>query len=383
MEICCIADIHIGVKSYSSIDPKTHFYTRELEALNNLQYVINKCLEKSIPILVIAGDIYHNSKPSPNLQNEVNKILYSASERGLYILILDGNHDLIKQVDSVSVLRSVSTFKVPNIIQTSNFLDQELTINNETIRFIFLPTYTTTLQVKELLDQHLPENNNYSHPVIVIGHFTTQGAQLNDWLIAENEEYIDINIFNNRNINYIVLGHLHKPQILKKSDPLIFYTGSLQRTDFNEENQEKGYWIINTLENKYDFKPIDTQKFYTIKLDITEDIQSSTLDYIKQNINTDKLINAIVRILIDIPEKLKLTNNEEKQLIDYINAYNPYQLLPIKQNITDAQRVRNPQFTELLTVNQALEIFYKDQFRSEERIKLGKEIFNKFNQINT
>ena len=63
MEICCIADIHIGVKSYSPIDPKTHFYTRELEALNNLQYVINKCLEKSISILVIAGDIYHNSKP--------------------------------------------------------------------------------------------------------------------------------------------------------------------------------------------------------------------------------------------------------------------------------------------------------------------------------
>ena len=31
MKICCIADIHIGMKAYGKIDPVTHFNIRELD----------------------------------------------------------------------------------------------------------------------------------------------------------------------------------------------------------------------------------------------------------------------------------------------------------------------------------------------------------------
>lgn len=371
MKICCIADLHIGVKSYSAVDPETHFYVRELEILNNLKNIINICLEQKINILLIAGDIYHNSKPSPNLQNEVNKLFQFASLNKLYVLILDGNHDLSKQEDSVSVLQSITTFQIPYIIQTSKFLDKEISIKKDTVRFIFLPTYTNNDQIKDLLDQNLFENNDYKNPIIVIGHCTTQGACLNDWLIAENEEYIDINLFNNRNINFVVLGHLHKPQILNKKDPCIFYTGSLQRIDFNEEDQEKGYWIIDTKSNDLQFFPIKTQSFYTVKLDIDKEI---SLEEIKQLIDTNRITDSIVRVIINITEKFKLTADEEKQLKDFINNYSPQQLLTIKQNIVDDKHIRNVAFTEILSVEEALKIFYKDQPREAERVSLGKTL---------
>lgn len=379
VKICCIADLHIGVKSYSQIDVETRFYLRELEVINNFRQIIQMCIDQSISILIIAGDVYHNSKPSPNLQDEVNKLLNYASVNKLYVLLLDGNHDLSKQIDSVSVLKTTNTFQIPYIIQTSKFLDKEISIRKDTVRFIFLPTYTTNEQVKYLLDQNLYENNDYKHPIIVIGHFTVQGAQLNDWLVAENEEYIDLNNFNNRNISFVVLGHLHRSQILKNNNPFIFYTGSLQRIDFNEENQEKGYWIINTKTKETNFYPIETQRFYTLQVDINDD--KSVLEQIKEKINVERINNAVVRIIINISEKMKLTTDEEKQLISYINDYNPQQLLAIKQNIIDKKHIRNSSLTELLTIDKALEIFYKDQVREQERIKLGKKIIEQYNLI--
>ena len=356
MKICCIADLHVGIKSYSQIDPETHLYSREIEILNTFRYIVQQCIEQHIPILIIAGDVFHTSKPNPNLQDEVNKILYFASSHNLYILILDGNHDKPKLNNSVSVLKSTDTFHIPNIIHTSQFLDKEININNDICRFIFLPTYTDNNQIKELLDQNLYINNDYSNPIIVIGHFTTQGAQLNDWLISENEEHIDIHLFDNRNINFVVLGHLHKTQILKEKDPIIFYTGSLQRTDFNEENQEKGYYIIDSLTSDYIFYPIITQN----------------------SINQEKIKDAIVRVIIEVNEDLQLSIEEENQLKDYLLNLGAYNIISIKQKLITTKKTRNVDFNELLSLDKALEIFYKDQTRGNERIKLGKQIIKDY-----
>lgn len=371
MKICCIADLHIGLKTYAELDGVNGLYDREIEVLDNFKKVVDICLSQSISILIIAGDVYHNFNPSANLQNEVNRILYYASQNKLYVLILEGNHDLKKNNYAVSSLEVFNTFHVPYIIHTSRFLDKEIVINNERTRFLFLPTYTNNQEIQYLLEQNIFD---YDGNVIVIGHFTTQGAQLNDWLIAENEEYIDLNLFNDKNIDFVVLGHLHKHQILN-SNPLIFYTGALQRVDFNEEDQEKGYVIIDTNTKELKFYPLKTQLFYTIRIDLKE---KSSLDYIKSLIDINKIENAIIRIIINTSEELKLSVEEEQILKNYILEYQPKKVLTIQQNIKDNKKIRNEAFNESLTIDKALEIYYKDQLRGKERIDLGKQIINQY-----
>ena len=39
------------------------------------------------------------------------------------------------------------------------------------------------------------------------------------------------------------------------------------------------------------------------------------------------------------------------------------------------------ELNETITVDKSLEIYYKDQPRAEERIKLGKEIINSFRKL--
>ena len=378
MKICCIADIHIGVKAYSKVDPVTHFSYREIETLNNFKKVIDICIKDNIEVLLIAGDIYNTSIVSPMLQDEVNKILNYAAAN-LKVLILDGNHDLKKLDTAVSNLKPLDTFNIKNVIHTKDWLDTELNIKDETVRFIFLPTYTTDEEIGQLLDEHLPKKNKYKNPIIVIGHFTTQGASLNDWLIAENEGNININHFVGRNINFVVLGHLHRPQILRKAKPFIFYTGSLQRTDFNEEDQEKGYWIIDTDDNSHEFFPLDMQKFYTINVNI-EDNGISTLQQIKNNIDINRVKDAICRVIITTTEDLKLNSNDEKELMKYLQSLDATNVLAVSQKIIDTERMRNVDINETITIDKSLELFYKGKPREKERIKLGQEIINMYHK---
>ena len=369
MKIAAIADLHIGLKTYSKLDPITHFTYRELEVLDNLKKICSKLIEDNIPVLVISGDIYHSSTVSNTLQNEVNKILFSAANRGLKIIMIDGNHDRKKLSSAVSPLEIFSTFNIPNIIHARDFKEYELIIDNEIIKFILLPVYASSDEIKELINK---ATENYPNKCIILGHFSVAGAKMNDWLVAENEEYIDLNAFKKDNVIFTILGHLHKPQILNQK-PLIFYTGSLQRTDFNEENQEKGYWILDTQDETYQFIPINTLNFYTIKDSLIE----HSLAEIMQNIDTNKCNNAVVRIILNIDEEHLLNEADEKFLKDYLVKNNVVSI-SLKTQLENIQRSRNKELKEGLSIEKSIELYFKDLPRGNIRTQLAKDILTNF-----
>lgn len=371
MKIAAIADIHIGIKSYGKIDPVTHFNTRELHGLGNFMKVIDYCIDNSIKVLVIAGDTYHAAVSSPTLQAEVNKIIKHATDNDIRCLILDGNHDVGKLDTACSALKPLDTFSVDNVIHTKDFKDVRITIDNESIRFIFLPTYHTNDDIKAIMDSIEYDGT----PIICIGHMTVQGAALNDWLVGENESYVDLNCFKKDGIKAVILGHLHKPQELCAS-PYIFYTGSLQRLDFNEELQPKGFTIldISNDELKHEFHELDSQRFLTVKIDMNDIGNKTVKDYVLSKINMKKAQDSIVRIQLDTTEDNKLTYQDEKDIYEALQSADT--VLPIQQKFSDNERARNIELNESVSIEQGLELYYKDKPRAKERIKLGKNIIN-------
>lgn len=363
MKIAAIADLHIGLKTYSKIDPTTHFSYRELEVLNNLQQIIDDIYSKNIDILVIAGDIYHSPNISASLQNEVNKILFAASNK-LTIIMIDGNHDLPILSTAVSPLEVFSTLQVPNIIHSKVY--REIDIDN--IKFVLLPVYATSDEIIKYLS-----NVDKSKPIIVLGHLSVAGAKMNDWLVAENEKYIDLNAFKQDNIKFVILGHLHKPQVLHDKNPMIFYTGSLQRTDFNEENQDKGYWIIDTESEQTEFIPINTLNFYTIK----DSLIQHSLSEIVNNIDKSRVNNAVIRVILDTDDEHKLSSDDEQYLTQYLSELKAISI-SIKVQAEITKHVRNEQLTEELSVDKAIDTYFINSPRSEERIKLAKEIYDSY-----
>lgn len=386
MRILTFADFHLGTKTHGKLDSQTGLNTREVQALKSLDELIGYAINNDIKVIIAAGDMYKNNLPTPTLQDEFNKRIKYAANNGILVLILDGNHDVGKTKNSKSAMASFETLDVDNVICTKYHKEIIKTIDNKTIKFVFLPTYHTREEIENIVNK----TNTETHPTIFIGHLTVIGALLNDWLVEENETYIDVNVFNKKGVLAVVLGHLHKHQVVHR-DPLVYYTGSTQRIDFNEEHQPKGFVVLDINDDndvQYEFVELNTQSMYTIELDLSiiEKMDDETLDSTqflidKINENKENVKNSIVRVLLEIYDTTQIN---DKKIYNYLYDLGAINVLPIRKTYNYERRVRNKSLTEHVSITKALESYYnnyKDKKRVKERIKLGKQIINEIENL--
>jgi exonuclease SbcD len=93
--------------------------------------------------------------------------------------------------------------------------------------------------------------------------------------------------------------------------PPVIYAGSLERLDFSDEDQEKGFYIvdIDIRDGKrhvdYEFHSIDARRFVTIPINIDNDEldpMTTILETITSNSNSIR--DSIARIQLTIPKRL-------------------------------------------------------------------------------
>lgn len=373
MKIITFADAHIGISTYSTIDPKTNLNTRVLDSLNGIDQIINYAEENNIKYILFAGDMFKNALPSPTLVREINKRIKASAEKGIKWIIQDGNHDVSPLETAKSALDPLSTLKVENVEHT-RFKKIYMIDNN--IRVLVLPTYTTQEEVENILSKY---NDNIK--TIVMGHFTSLNAKLNDWLIASNEDAIDIKIFQKPNILAVVLGHLHKHQILN-TNPLSYYCSSTIRTDFNEEHDKKGFVVLD-IDNNYNvsyiFKEIKTQEFLSVKMDLVgeDDAQANVMAYLN-HIKND-LNDKVVRVQLTLDKENNIDDNE---ILEFLKNNNVSYIANISKIFDREQLIRNKDINEQITEEEALREYFKDNSDKDEIIKLGLSIINEMKEKN-
>ena len=373
MKIITFADAHIGISTYSTIDPKTNLNTRVLDSLNGIDQIINYAEENNIKYILFAGDMFKNALPSPTLVREINKRIKASAEKGIKWIIQDGNHDVSPLETAKSALDPLSTLKVENVEHTR--FEKTYMIDNN-IRVLVLPTYTTQEEVENILSKY---NDNIK--TIVMGHFTSLNAKLNDWLIASNEDAIDIKIFQKPNILAVVLGHLHKHQILN-TNPLSYYCSSTIRTDFNEEHDKKGFVVLD-IDNNYNvsyiFKEIKTQEFLSVKMDLVgeDNAQANVMAYLN-HIKND-LIDKVVRVQLTLDKENNIDDNE---ILEFLKNNNVSYIANISKIFDREQLIRNKDINEQITEEEALREYFKDNSDKDEIIKLGISIINEMKEKN-
>ena len=373
MKIITFADAHIGISTYSTIDPKTNLNTRVLDSLNGIDQIINYAEDNNIKYILFAGDMFKNALPSPTLVREINKRIKASAEKGIKWIIQDGNHDVSPLKTAKSALDPLSTLKVENVEHTR--FEKTYMIDNN-IRVLVLPTYTTQEEVENILSKY---NDNIK--TIVMGHFTSLNAKLNDWLIASNEDAIDIKIFQKPNILAVVLGHLHKHQILN-TNPLSYYCSSTIRTDFNEEHDKKGFVVLD-IDNNYNvsyiFKEIKTQEFLSVKMDLVgeEDAQANVMSYLN-HIKND-LNDKVVRVQLTLDKENNIDDNE---ILEFLKNNNVSYIANISKIFDREQLIRNKDINEQITEEEALREYFKDNSDKDEIIKLGISIINEMKEKN-
>jgi len=66
----------------------------------------------------------------------------------------------------------------------------------------------------------------------------------------------------------IMVGHIHKPQILNKINPLVLIPGSIEKVNFGERGEEKCVWIWNTKTLKLKKHVLSTRPMYYVVLNL-------------------------------------------------------------------------------------------------------------------
>lgn len=253
-------DIHLGMKFTSSSLGGYKGKIRREELWQTFGDMIKYAKAEKKDMILIAGDLFENDAVTLKDLKRLSDIFESASEQ--LIIILPGNHD------PNAINTSYSTIEWPeNVKILKNTGLQE-------IHFDDLKTSIWGLTAKRDLNEILIElkriKPKYEYSNILMLHGEIGSSP--DYPIP------DINKLTNLSMDYIALGHIHKPSFINKN---IAYCGSLEPLDFGETN-ERGF-IEGELSdlNKFRFIPFSKRKFHIIELDSNEEM---SIDKVIQDI---------------------------------------------------------------------------------------------------
>ncbi|MDE9427618.1 exonuclease subunit SbcD [Xenorhabdus bovienii] len=272
MRIIHTSDWHLG----------QYFFTknRAAEHQHFLQWLIEQIIRHQVDALVIAGDIFDTGSPPSYARELYNQFVVELQPTGCQLVILGGNHDSVATLnESKSLFSCLNTTVIasadadiqqqikvlnnqngeagailcaipylrPRDIMTSQ-AGQSATQKQQALQNAITEHYHQLYQQADALREQLGQ----PLPIIATGHLTTVGASTSD---SVRDIYIGtLDAFPAQAFppaDYIALGHIHRPQIIAKSDH-IRYSGSPIPLNFDEVGQEKSVCLVDFKEDKFD-----------------------------------------------------------------------------------------------------------------------------------
>jgi DNA repair protein SbcD/Mre11 len=320
MRLLHFSDLHIGMENYGRVDPATGLSTRLADFLAVLDQVVDYALGNQVDLVIFTGDAYKTRDPNPTHQREFARRLRRLSDAGVSLFLLVGNHDLPNAmgrahsveifdtlaVARVYVARRVDTIRVDTLhgpiqvvalpwIIRSNLLsrDEFKSMPLDKLDGVILGKLAGMVDVEvEKLDRSLP--------AILCAHGTIEGATYGSErsIMLGQDMIIPKSIINHPAFSYVALGHIHKHQVVNENPPAV-YAGSLERIDFGEEQDDKGFVIVDLDETgkvAWSFVPVKARRFLTIKVDAGyDDPTDAALSAIAHQNVTDSVVKLIVQ----------------------------------------------------------------------------------------
>ena len=239
--------------------------SRYAEQESALQEVLNYTRDNSVDCLLVAGDVFDTSSPSPESEELLYRFFQELHGEGIPAVVVAGNHDHPRRLDAIApLLRSleINIRGVPRSHTNGAIIELESRDRRERALVVTLPwvnerdavdfdrlqrepgerlsQYSERVgQLLELLCDNLPSDS----PRVVVSHMFVDGAKVGAGG-GERALHIDGRIYGVETarlhlpVEYIALGHVHKPQQVSAS-PHAAYSGSLLQLDFGEREQQK------------------------------------------------------------------------------------------------------------------------------------------------
>ena len=264
MKILHTSDWHLGQSFFTK--------SRKEEHQGFIDWLLQQVATEQVDAVIIAGDIFDTGTPPSYAREMYNQFVVDMQQLNCVLVVLGGNHDSVSTLnESKQILACLNTFVVASTGIATD--EQVFTIPDKlgqpgailcAVPFIRARDVLqsaageTGLQKRQALGdaikQHYQtlyqiaeakrQNSGLAIPIVATGHLTALG-------VSQSESVRDIYIGTLDGFaadgfppaDYIALGHIHKPQIVAKSEH-IRYCGSPIPLSFDELGTQKQVMLV-------------------------------------------------------------------------------------------------------------------------------------------
>ena len=264
MKILHTSDWHLGQSFFTK--------SRKEEHQGFIDWLLQQVATEQVDAVIIAGDIFDTGTPPSYAREMYNQFVVDMQQLNCVLVVLGGNHDSVSTLnESKQILACLNTFVVASTGIATD--EQVFTIPDKlgqpgailcAVPFIRARDVLqsaageTGLQKRQALGdaikQHYQtlyqiaeakrQNSGLAIPIVATGHLTALG-------VSQSESVRDIYIGTLDGFaadgfppaDYIALGHIHKPQIVAKSEH-IRYCGSPIPMSFDELGTQKQVMLV-------------------------------------------------------------------------------------------------------------------------------------------
>ena len=340
MRILHFADVHIGVENYGRTDPETGLSTRLTDFLATFDEVVSYALDTRVDLVLFCGDAYKSRDPSQTHQREFARRVARIASAGVPVFLLIGNHDtphVSGRATAVEIFRTLDVSRVvigdtprtyrietpggPVQIVAVPWIKRSDFLANDETRGLSPDQINEAVQERlTRIVRRLADDLEPAVPAVLAGHVTvSQATTSSEQSMMLGRDHVLLNsAVALPELEYVALGHIHKHQVLSH-DPLVVYSGSLQRVDFGEERDEKGFCVVELDTSKmqgtrqvgFEFRRVGARRFVTVDARVRAGDLSPTATVVNAISKAD-IEDAVVRVNVSVPTELEGHLNESE-----------------------------------------------------------------------
>jgi exonuclease SbcD len=327
------ADIHIGMENYGRIDPATGINGRVMDFLRRLSDIGDYAIEQGVDVFIFAGDAYKTRDPNPTFQREFARRIKRIADAGIPVVLLVGNHDLPAVARRATSIDIFGTLDVPKItvgnreevfrltcrrgqplqVATAPYPLRSALVSREEIQGKSLGELDGLLQaamIDNLQALAAQARQTPDVPAVLVGHFSvneaSHGSEQN--IMVGRDAALPRSVLADPTWRYVALGHIHRHQSLNGDrQPPILYAGSIERIDFGEEHEPKGFVVAEIGEGATSWQFVrgyrrQARSFVTVRADVRDAADPTAAVAAAVQTRSD-LGEAVVRVIVTLRQE--------------------------------------------------------------------------------
>lgn len=328
MKILHTGDLHLGSFPGPETDGEN---VRFLDICNCLDTMLTEAQQERPDIAVIAGDIFHQARvwSDRGLKEQQTAVKFLRELAAICpVVVMRGtpNHDSEQQFSTlantfeasgeVKIITEPQVAKIytgawgwVNVACVPGFdrgyyRAQHPGLSSEEENEVF------TKAIEDIIIG-LKAKCEPGIPSVLMGHFTITGANMESGQTAffsQFEPVVYPATLAAADFDLVCFGHIHRPQQLDDCKNT-FYCGAVSQLNFNDEGQERGYYIHDIDHSSRvvtsTFRPLPTRKHLTIRLndDDVRELNEKGEDWDVPAIDSANIPGKIIRVLYDCTDE--------------------------------------------------------------------------------